>query len=81
MSALELGAGRKTKEDKIDPAAGIIFNPKIGDKIKKGEEIAKIFTNKKEKIDEVKKMISDSLTISSKKVKPVKAYKKSNKIN
>lgn len=76
MSALELGAGRKTKADKIDPAAGIIFKPKIGDRIKKGEEIIKIFTNKKEKIDEVKKMISESLTISSKKVKPLKLIKK-----
>jgi thymidine phosphorylase len=76
MSALELGAGRKTKADKIDPAAGIIFKPKIGERIKKGEEIIKIFTNKKEKIDEVKKMISESLTISSKKVKPLKLIKK-----
>ena len=76
MSALELGAGRKTKEDKIDPAAGIIFNKKIGDRIKKGEEIAKIFTNKKEKVDEVKLMITDSIKISSKKVKPLKLIKK-----
>ncbi len=30
MAALELGAGRMTKEDKIDPKAGIIFNFKIG---------------------------------------------------
>jgi len=75
MAALELGAGRKTKADKIDPAAGIIFNPKIGDKIKKGEEIAKIFTNKKEKIDEVKKMIPDSLTFSSTKINSVKLIK------
>ena len=36
MAALELGAGRKTKDDKIDPKAGIIFNYKIGDTINKG---------------------------------------------
>ena len=76
MAALELGAGRKTKKDKIDPAAGIIFNPKIGEKIKKGDVIAQIFTNKKEKIDEVVKMISDSLTISQEKVNSVKLIKK-----
>lgn len=76
MSALELGAGRRTKNDKIDPAAGIIFRPKIGDKIKKGEEIAQIFTNRKEKVDEVVKMISESITISKQKVNSVKLIKK-----
>ena len=29
MAALELGAGRFTKDDNIDPKAGIIFHPKI----------------------------------------------------
>jgi pyrimidine-nucleoside phosphorylase len=75
MGALELGAGRKTKKDKIDPTAGIIFNPKIGDRVKKGSEIAQIFTNKKEKIDEVANMISGSLQFSSQKAKPVKLIK------
>jgi len=37
MISLQLGAGRLTKDDKIDPKAGIIFYPKIGDKIKRGE--------------------------------------------
>ena len=75
MAALELGAGRKTKEDKIDPGAGIIFKPKIGNRVKKGEEIAFLFTNKKEKVDGVKKTVVNALQFSSKKVKPVKLIK------
>jgi len=75
MSALELGAGRKTKEDKIDPTAGIVFNPKIGDRIKKGDEIAKIFTYKEEKLEEISNLIYQSLTFSSKKVKSIKLIK------
>ena len=75
MAALELGAGRKTKEDKIDPGAGIIFKPKIGNRVKKGEEIAILFTNKKEKVDGVKKTVVNALQFSSKKVKPVKLIK------
>jgi thymidine phosphorylase len=75
ISALELGAGRKTKEDKIDPGAGIIFKPKIGDRVKKGEEIALIFTNNKDKIDEVKKSLIDAIEFTSKKVNPVKLIK------
>ena len=35
--SLKLGGGRKTKEDKIDPAVGIILNKKIGDDVKKGD--------------------------------------------
>ncbi|MEN8194721.1 MAG: thymidine phosphorylase, partial [Bacteroidota bacterium] len=55
-----------TKEDKIDPKAGIIFYPKIGDRIRKGEIIAELFTDKKSKIKEVKSRITGSLKFSSK---------------
>ncbi len=75
MSALELGAGRMTKKDKIDPGAGIFFKPKIGNRVTKGEEIAILFTNKKEKIDEIKKTVLNAMQFSSKKIKPVKLIK------
>ena len=35
--SLELGGGRKTKEDKIDSSVGIVLNKKIGDDVKKGD--------------------------------------------
>ena len=41
-----LGAGRKTKEDKIDYSAGIIVNKKINDKINVGDTILTLYTNK-----------------------------------
>ncbi|MEI7810988.1 MAG: thymidine phosphorylase [Ignavibacteria bacterium] len=53
MASLELGAGRVTKEDTIDPKAGIIFNIKIGDMVLKGDVIAEIFTDRKHKVEEV----------------------------
>lgn len=37
MLSLELGGGRKTKEDKIAPEVGIVFNKKIGDLVEKGD--------------------------------------------
>ncbi len=43
MAAIDLGAGRKTKDDKIDPKAGIIFNYKIGDTINKGVVLLSCF--------------------------------------
>ncbi len=76
MASLELGAGRKTKTDRIDPSAGIIFYPKIGNKLNKGDVIAELYTNRKQKIDEVKTMINNSITFSSKKIKPMKLIKK-----
>lgn len=50
MASLELGAGRKTKDDVIEPAAGIELKKKLGSKVKKGETLAVGFTNKEENI-------------------------------
>lgn len=41
--ARELGAGRLTKEDIIDPKVGIVLNKKVGDKIEKGEKILTVY--------------------------------------
>ncbi|PKL84043.1 MAG: thymidine phosphorylase [Ignavibacteriae bacterium HGW-Ignavibacteriae-3] len=77
MASLELGAGRMTMADKIDPKAGIIFYPKIGDKIKKGEIIAEILTDKKEKVDKVKIQLKRAINLSNKKTPVPKLIKSS----
>jgi thymidine phosphorylase len=75
MSALQLGAGRLTKDDVIEPKAGIIFNSKIGDRIKKGDVIAELFTDKKREIDSVKNRIEKALKFSSRTVEKPKLIK------
>ena len=75
MASLELGGGRLTKEDIIDPKAGIIFYPKIGSNVKKGEVIAKIFTDKKEAIENVKLRLKNSISYSRTKKMKVKLIK------
>lgn len=65
MSALQLGAGRMTKEDIIDPKAGMIFHVKIGDRLKSGDLIAEIYTDKENQIEAVKGRILNSLNYSS----------------
>lgn len=45
VEAMHLGAGRKTKEDNIDYAAGIMLNVKPGSKVKKGDVLAYLHTN------------------------------------
>jgi pyrimidine-nucleoside phosphorylase len=76
MAAADLGAGRKTKESKIDPAAGIIFNLEIGDEVKKGDVIAELFSNSKSKIEEAENRIKYALTFSDSTVKKPKLVKK-----
>lgn len=75
MAAVELGAGRQSLSDKIDPKAGIIFYPKIGDKIREGNKIAEIFTDREEKIDEAKKIISKALKYSDSEIPKPKLIK------
>jgi len=43
--AMQLGAGRATKDDIIDPAVGIVLHKKIGDKVSEGESLLTIHAN------------------------------------
>ena len=47
MLLIELGGGRKKTTDKIDPSVGYISEKRIGDKLKKGDVILKVFYNPK----------------------------------
>jgi pyrimidine-nucleoside phosphorylase len=40
QAALEVGAGRRTKEDKIDPATGVKLHAKVGDSVRRGQPVA-----------------------------------------
>ncbi len=44
-AAVILGAGRAKKEDAVDHAAGITVGAKTGDRVKKGETLACLYTN------------------------------------
>ena len=64
ISALILGAGRNTKEDKIDYSAGILLNKKTGDKVEKGEVLATLYTNDKTKLDSAQEKFIASTVIA-----------------
>jgi len=76
MASLELGAGRKTKEDIIDPAAGIIFNIKIGDGLKKDDVIAYLYSGSLSKIRKAEKILKKAIDVSKSKVRKLKLIKK-----
>jgi pyrimidine-nucleoside phosphorylase len=65
MVSVELGAGRKAKEDNVDPAAGFVLNKKIGDSVKTGETFAILHTNKKEVLKTAKDAIKRAVTIEN----------------
>ena len=45
-NAMRLGAGRATIDDKIDMSAGVVLAKKIGGKVKRGDLLATVYTNK-----------------------------------
>ena len=67
-----LGAGRLNKEDNIDFEVGIVLNKKVGDKIKKDEELLKLYINEKQ-IEEQK--VLDCFEITKEKQEPTKLIK------
>lgn len=46
IASMRLGAGRETKDDVIDPAAGIILNKKLGDNVAKGDLLLTLYTER-----------------------------------
>lgn len=76
MISVLLGAGRLKIDDKIDPKAGIIFYPKIGDKIGKGDVIAELHSSSKKRIKEAETKFFNSLQFSENKVRKPKLIKR-----
>jgi pyrimidine-nucleoside phosphorylase len=71
-ASVELGAGRKIKEDDVDPQAGIVLKKKVGDKITKGETILVAYTNKPTTIEPVTAQLYGAVKIQD--TKPEKEY-------
>ena len=64
LASCELGAGRKTKTDEIDLSAGLVLSKKTGNFVHKDEEIAKLYTCKKELIERAEKIFLSALEFS-----------------
>lgn len=61
--AMNLGAGRATKESKIDLAVGIKLNKKRGDKVSKGDIIAHVYANDLDKGETARKDLLENIVI------------------
>ena len=51
IASQHLGAGRASKEDKIDLSAGIVLNKKVGDRVEEGELLLTLLGNDPDKLE------------------------------
>jgi pyrimidine-nucleoside phosphorylase len=65
LAAVDIGAGRRKKEDSINHAAGFVFNKKVGDRVKTGEPIVTVHTGDLEKAEGAKERLKRAVVISS----------------
>ena len=65
--SVETGAGRTYKEQELDYGAGIIIKKRIGDRVKKGDVLATIYSSTEEKCILASKFVSEAIEIKSEK--------------
>ena len=62
---MRLGAGRKRKEDSIDPSAGIYMHKSVGDSA--AGLLCTLYTNKADCLDEAAKAVRRAITVGKEK--------------
>jgi pyrimidine-nucleoside phosphorylase len=63
LAAIDIGAGRRKKEDTISFGSGFIFHARVGDRIEKGQNIVTIHSDHPERIPGVLKRLSEAIRI------------------
>ncbi|MBS3956289.1 MAG: thymidine phosphorylase [Clostridiales bacterium] len=69
-AAMLAGAGRATPTDVIDPAAGLVLEPRIGDAVERGERIATVHAATDARCAEAEAMLLSAITISDVRTEP-----------
>lgn len=64
LASQHSGAGRETKEDKIDLSAGIYFREKLGNKVKRGQVIAEVYGNDDKRVQKALDELRNAVKIS-----------------
>ena len=66
----DLGAGRKKKGDAIDPSVGIVFLPKIGDRLVAGQELGRVHARSDGDAEAGIRAVHAAMTIGDEPVEP-----------
>ena len=63
-AAGELGAGRKRKEDPIDPSVGIVLHAKMGDRLEGGEEIGEVHARDQDAAELATRRVLEAMSLT-----------------
>jgi len=66
----DLGAGRKRKGDPIDPAVGIVFRPKVGDRLEAGQELGAVHARTREDAEACGRRVAAAMRLGPDAVEP-----------
>ncbi len=64
LAAIELGAGRIRKEDKVDPAAGFVIVAHVGDRVAVGDPLVTVHAGSQELVDRVSTRLRSAWRLS-----------------
>ncbi|GAB2697052.1 pyrimidine-nucleoside phosphorylase [Paenibacillus thermoaerophilus] len=72
IAAMLLGAGRETKADAIDPAAGVVLRRKVGDEVAAGDVLAELHVNERPqaRIEEALRLAREAFRLQSRPCRP-----------
>ena len=71
IASVALGAGRATKEDAIDPAAGIMLAAKTGAYLKKGDLMATLYAADEARLDEGERILREAYELREEEPAPI----------
>ncbi|MGD9559753.1 MAG: thymidine phosphorylase [Oscillospiraceae bacterium] len=64
LASVVLGAGRQTKEERIDPAAGIVLRAKTGDAVLAGQVLAELHSERSGALDEAEALFMSGVRVA-----------------
>lgn len=71
-ASMLMGGGRANKEDVIDLSVGVVLHKKVGDRICKGDSIARVYGNDKDRLMAAINEVKEAYCLTKDEVKPNK---------
>ena len=66
IASMMLGGGREKKEDSVDPAVGLVFEKKIGDRVEAGDTLCTVHYNLDARLADATELLATSFEIGPK---------------
>ncbi len=61
--SVDLGAGRRTKEDTVDPTAGLTLRAHVGDAVEPGDVIVELYTGRTDRVEAFSEAVLSAYTV------------------